>query len=946
MAIRRWVGWVLTLRCIRAQFDAQTSVFVDEREMVVMASAEFDDFSAVGRAFCERMGIDTTAELRDGRPRCAVLVADELADSLYCNATARAALDAALAARGARRARSFRFYHGTYYYDSEEYELLRELLLRQGHVECLSGERLYGGEDVVWLLGHFDEGAAFYGMLSGHQVSNAMPNPTALGNKDRLVASLEALRGVVGDRAVAFLPRSWLPAAVARERAAADRGADLGGLWLRKDPAQELGAGIALITRWEDLYGCDTCMLQRYVDRPFLLTDPPAGVFDAKFSFGVYLTVSSVDPLEVWLHRETLVLLATYPYEGARDDDHGESGDLLTHLTNGLLNQRLAGDDFDAAERVWTTDRLLDHVRRSGHSWPRIEDQVREIATMVFVAARDDMLDASGEAGAAAKLFSHWRLDFLLDEDARAWLLEVEIVPSTGTIGGVDEVIKTTVLRDVLALNGVGGEPVSNERYPWLRGEECWVDADSAGNPPNRICATADAPNDAFGDAGDAAAAAATRAALAASPLRRDPAAARLVAEYEARRHRAGGYRPLLPAPRSLTYFDGSAGAGAGDELAAVFRSAGATPADLVLDAWAAMTAAAPATAPVAPEPVEASDPFAAAGHCAACAASGRVFCATVAPAGHDGWAIGGACQGRNDACLWNPDGLVDGVPLADAAACAFDADHATMAALLQGAKVAPVFAANLGRWCGRALREAPAITGPLSALCRGGPPPRATVATAASLGDALLSRRPAVLRNVVDLRKTAAFAPAALAALGDEPVVAMAYDETADAAQRIFSAPMPFGDFLKYSANASDVVASLPRGAGAFFFQIHAAPKSDRGRYAERTALYLLLTDRHRVEDTSGTIADPNGASVHSFRCPPGSAPAHPLPFLRRSPRGDRSRASSTTRPPPSPRRSAAPRARMTSPGRACASGAPTATRRTSRAVGAVTAAESFLSY
>ena len=143
----RWLGLALALARAGAQFEAQTSVFVDDREVVVVADASRDDLGAVGAAFCDEMGIGE-GTLRDGRPRCAVLVADELADSLYCNATARAALDAALESRGARRAKSFRFYHGTYYYDSEEYELLRELLLRQGHVECLSGERLGVGRSA------------------------------------------------------------------------------------------------------------------------------------------------------------------------------------------------------------------------------------------------------------------------------------------------------------------------------------------------------------------------------------------------------------------------------------------------------------------------------------------------------------------------------------------------------------------------------------------------------------------------------------------------------------------------------------------------------------------------------------------------------------------------------------------------------------------------------
>ena len=36
---------------------------------------------------------------------------------------------------------AFRFYHGTNYFDSEEYELLRQLFLRLGYVECLSARK-------------------------------------------------------------------------------------------------------------------------------------------------------------------------------------------------------------------------------------------------------------------------------------------------------------------------------------------------------------------------------------------------------------------------------------------------------------------------------------------------------------------------------------------------------------------------------------------------------------------------------------------------------------------------------------------------------------------------------------------------------------------------------------------------------------------------------------
>jgi hypothetical protein len=67
-----------------------------------------------------------------------------------------------------------------------------------------------------------------------------------------------------------------------------------------------------------------------------------------------------------------------------------------------------------------------------------------------------------------------------------------------------------------------------------------------------------------------------------------------------------------------------------------------------------------------------------------------------------------------------------------------------------------------------------------------------------------------------------------------------MAYDSRADAAQRIFTAPLAFGDFLAVSRDKRDVAASLPYGLD--------------------TSLYLLLTDRRRVDGAAaGTLADPN---------------------------------------------------------------------------------------
>lgn len=57
--------------------------------------------------------------------------------------------------------------------------------------------------------------------------------------------------------------------------------------------------------------GCDSCVVQRYLSRPFLLDG-------FKFDLRLYVFVASCDPLRIFLFPDGLVRLATEPY---RDPD-------------------------------------------------------------------------------------------------------------------------------------------------------------------------------------------------------------------------------------------------------------------------------------------------------------------------------------------------------------------------------------------------------------------------------------------------------------------------------------------------------------------------------------------------------------------------------------------------------------------------------------------------
>ena len=789
-----------------------TTVFVNDALVEVQASLG-DDLVDIGTRFCDENGIEE-GWLRDGRPRCATLIADELADHLYC--------------RGSDK-KSFRFYHSTNYFDSEEFELLRSLLLALGYVECLSGDRV-GTEDLIWVLGHFSDDAPFYNLLTSAQLTNAVPRPTEIGDKDLLYRHLSSFGGDIP-----FVPRTWLP----HELNASSSEDILGGLWLRKDPQIELGGGIQLIRRWSDLTGCDHCILQRYVDRPLLLNDLAAGIHDAKFSIGVYLALTSVDPLIAWIHREMLVLLCNRPYKDPYDD---QEDDVLSHLTNGLLNQRLDGDNYDANERVWTTDRLIAHLEKRGIPWRFVEDQIRAIAGTVLKAARNPMLEANANAGAekrGARLFSHWRLDFLLDDDGTTWLLEAEIVPSTGTIGGVDEVIKTTVLRDLLALAGAAPTETPHHSYPWLRGTTCWKDTASHGDPPNSVCASPDPEPEFYGPLAEENATRTARELLTDDPLRFDDDALALIGRYEATKQRAGGYRPLYPLLRDVVYFDGTHGSKNGDDR---WSSRYALSKDLVLDRWAAVLGR--RGSKEEDERVDWSSlprltASVASDVCRACLETHDVYCASVAEV--EPLLVVGSCQKATAPCVHAPTGLVDGVPLSQKAECDFDNDLAT-GALLDRSRIGRLqtYGSALAEWCASALRNFDPNDQRrqnLVRLCGTNAPKRSAttpfVAVSestdlADLADAIKRNKPLVIRNAVDV------APNLFSPNGEDlwktPVTAMVFNDDEDKAQDIFAAASTLSDVYR----------------------------------ATESKPYVLLTDRHRVDPGAGaTMADPNGPQI-----------------------------------------------------------------------------------
>src|SRR5262249_27090217 len=224
----------------------------------------------------------------------------------------------------------------------------------------------------------------------------------------------------------AFWPESFdLPddmAALERFRAACPPDQ----IFIVKPPSLYGGRGIRLTRSARDV-GAESCVVQRYVDRPYL--------FDGhKFHLRLYVLVTSAAPLRAYIYREGIVRIAPEPY-GLADEDLLRSA---AHITNTALHVghpqlRVSTDpNEENVGHVWSLSAALARMDAEGlrrePTWTRLRDLVRRLLRVM-----DDGGVFTGQAAEHTRYCfppALFGLDVLVDRDGRPWLLECQRNPA------------------------------------------------------------------------------------------------------------------------------------------------------------------------------------------------------------------------------------------------------------------------------------------------------------------------------------------------------------------------------------------------------------------------------------------------------------------------------------------------------------------------------------
>jgi tubulin polyglutamylase TTLL5 len=265
--------------------------------------------------------------------------------------------------------------------------------------------------------------ASVFDSLSDGQLVNHFPGIAAIVSKDSLFYYLSA----AAERATRqgarqlfdFFPGVYsMPHEYdAFVKAAA---AEPGRLWIQKPKGDWGGHGIELISDMAHVKRGEEWLVQQYISKPLLLPGHPY-----KHVLRIYLLITSLEPLVVYMHSVGGVRFTSRPYTEARSS----LSDFVAHFINGYLQKR------NAATPVWTEDfdTYRQRLRAAGIDDGALWDRIRRMLVLTAIAHREPIL--GGSLNRTRRLDCCFELlgaDVLIDDTLKPWLLECNMTPALG----------------------------------------------------------------------------------------------------------------------------------------------------------------------------------------------------------------------------------------------------------------------------------------------------------------------------------------------------------------------------------------------------------------------------------------------------------------------------------------------------------------------------------
>ncbi|XP_060805207.1 uncharacterized protein LOC106137883 [Amyelois transitella] len=293
--------------------------------------------------------------------------------------------------------------------------------------------------------------------LAPYQRVNHFPRSYELTRKDKLFKNIEKMQYFRGLKHFDFVPTTFLMPAEYKELCSTHYRTK--GPWIVKPAASSRGRGIYIVNTPEQIPKGENVVVAKYIDKPLLIGGH-------KCDLRLYVCMTSIDPLLIYLFEEGLVRFATVKYDKTNKNLWNPCMHLCNYSINKYHTDYIKCDDPNAGNigHKWTLSALLRHLRKQGRN------------TTALMAAIEDLvvksiLSSAQTITAAARVFvpnffncfELFGYDILIDEMLKPWLLEINLSPSLACESPLDARVKSALLADTLTLVGMPAVPTKME---------------------------------------------------------------------------------------------------------------------------------------------------------------------------------------------------------------------------------------------------------------------------------------------------------------------------------------------------------------------------------------------------------------------------------------------------------------------------------------------------
>eukprot|EP01080_Neovahlkampfia_damariscottae_P000958 gene958-9865_t len=310
-------------------------------------------------------------------------------------------------------------------------------------------KRISEGEDWNIFFGRYLK-AEQYQNLNPFQKVNHFPGSQHLGRKDLLSISIHQ-KAVKYQKEFDFYPKSYI---LPFDSQLFEEARDPNEFYISKPVNSSCGRGIYLFKGSDNIDTTTAAIVSKYISNPLLIEKK-------KFDLRLYVTVTSFDPLRVYLFSEGLVRFSTEEY------DLSDITTTLSHLTNYSLNKKSSKfvSNFDAQtmdeESVdetskWSLEKLNKYFVKKGMNTEKIWQDVEDVINKTIISTEFRVNFKMKQTQCNPKnCFEIYGFDILIDENLKSHLIEVNVLPSLHCPSPLDKRIKLSMLSNSFHLIGM-----------------------------------------------------------------------------------------------------------------------------------------------------------------------------------------------------------------------------------------------------------------------------------------------------------------------------------------------------------------------------------------------------------------------------------------------------------------------------------------------------------